>query len=50
MALETFTVLSTSLVTSISEDEMNIRISLCNVQFLNGMLNISLENFPKKTH
>ena len=37
-------------VTSISENEMNIRISLCNVRYVNGMLNISLEIFPKKTH
>ena len=28
-----------------SENEMNIRIPLCNVQHLNGMLNISLEIF-----
>ena len=42
---------STSCMTSISENEMNIRnFSLCNVQHLNGMLNISLEIFPKKTH
>ena len=39
----------TSRVTSISENEMNIRISLCNVRHVNGMLNISLEIFPKKT-
>ena len=31
-----------------SENEMNIRIPLCNVQHLNGMLNISLEIFLKK--
>ena len=37
-------------VTSIPENEMNIRISLCNVRHVNGMLNISLEIFPKKTH
>ena len=36
--------------TSISENEMNIQIPLCNVQHLNGILNISLEIFPKKTH
>ena len=35
----------TSHVTSISENEMNIQIRLCNVQHLNGMLNISLEIF-----
>ena len=40
----------TSHVTSISENEMNIRISLCNVRSVNGMLNISLEIFQKKTH
>ena len=40
----------TSRVTSISENEMNIRISLCNVRRVNGMLNISLEISPKKTH
>ena len=33
-----------------SENEINIRIPLCNVRHLNGMLNISLEIFPKKTH
>ena len=41
---------STSRVTSISENEMNIRISLCNVGRVNGMLNISLKICPKKTH
>ena len=41
---------STSRLTSISENEMDIRISLCNVQHVNGMLNFSLEIFPKKTH
>ena len=40
----------TSRVTSISENEMNIPISLCNVRHVNGMLNISLEIFPKKAH
>ena len=40
----------TSLVTSISKNEKNIRISLCNVQHLNGLMKISLEIFPKKTH
>ena len=30
-------------MTSISENEMNIRISRCNVRHVNGMLNISLE-------
>ena len=39
---------STSRVASISENEMNIRNPLCNVRHLNGMLNISLEIFPKK--
>ena len=38
-----------SCVTSISENELNILISLCNVRHVNGMLNISLEIFPKKT-
>ena len=37
-------------MTSISENEVNIRISLCNVRHVNGMLNISLEILPKKTH
>ena len=32
-----------SRVTSISENEMNIRIPLCNVRHLNEMLNISLD-------
>ena len=32
---------STSCVTSISENEMNIRIPLFNVRHLNGILNIS---------
>ena len=40
----------TSRVTSISENEMNIRIALCHVRHVNGMLNISLEIFVKKTH
>ena len=35
---------------SISKNEMNIRISLCNVRRVNGMLDISLEIVPKKTH
>ena len=35
-------------VTSISKNEMNIQISLCNAQHVNGMLNTSLEIFPKK--
>ena len=39
---------STSCVTSISANEMNIQISLCNVRHVNEMLNISLEIFPKK--
>ena len=34
---------------SISKNEMNIRISLCNVRRVNGMLDISLEIVPKKT-
>ena len=41
---------STSHVTSISKNEMNIQIPLCNVRHLNGILNISLEIFPKKRH
>ena len=40
---------STSHVTSIFENEMNTQIPLCNVRHLNGMLNISLEIFLKKT-
>ena len=40
---------STSRVTSISENKMNIRIPLCNVRHLNGMFDISLtESFRKK--
>ena len=39
-----------SRVNSISKNEMNIRISLCNVRRVNGMLDISLEIVPKKTH
>ena len=39
---------STSRVTSIAENEMNIRSPLCNVRHLHGMLNISLEIFPKR--
>ena len=35
---------------SISKSEMNIRISLCNVRRVNGMLDISLEIVPKVTH
>ena len=50
-AVDSFSFLqSTSRVTSISENEMNIRIPLCNVQHLIGMLNISVEIFPKKSH
>ena len=41
---------STSRMTSISENKMNIQIPFCNVQHLNGILNISLEIFPKKKH
>ena len=41
---------SRSRVNSISKNEMNIRISLCNVRRVNGMLDISLEIVPKKTH
>ena len=33
---------------SISKNEMNIRISLCNVRRVNGMLDISLEIVPKR--
>ena len=33
---------------SFSKNEMNIRISLCNVRRVNGMLNISLEMTEKK--
>ena len=32
---------------SISRNEMNIQISLCNVRRVNGMLDISLEIVPK---
>ena len=39
-----------SRVTSISENEMNIQISLCNVRYVNEMLNISLEIFLNKMH
>ena len=35
---------------SISKNEINIRISLCNARRVNGMLDISLEIVPKKTH
>ena len=38
---------SKSRMASFSENEMNIRIPLCNVRHLNGMLNISPEIFPK---
>ena len=37
-------------VTSISENEKNIQISLCNVRHVNGMLNISLEIRFRKRH
>ena len=39
-----------SRVNSNSKNEMNIRISLCNVRRVNEMLDISLEVVPKKTH
>ena len=39
-----------SRVNRISKNEMNIRISLCNVRRVNGMLDISLKTVPKKTH
>ena len=35
---------------SISKNEMNIRISLCNARRANVTLDISLEIVPKKTH
>ena len=38
-----------SRVNSISRNEMNIQISLCNVRRVNGMLEISLEIVPKDT-
>ena len=38
----------TSRMTSISENEMNIQIPLCNVQPLNGIVKISFETFHKK--
>ena len=41
---------SRSRVNSISKNEMNIRISLCNVWRVNGMLDVSVEIVPKKTH
>ena len=42
---------STSRMASISENEMNILIPLCNVrQILNWILNTSPKIFPKKTH
>ena len=37
-------------VNSNSKNEMNIRISLCNVRRVNEILDISLEVVPKKTH
>ena len=40
----------TSCMTSISENQMNIRIPLSHVRHLNGMLIISLEIFLKKMH
>ena len=46
----TFYSQSRSRVNSNSKNEMNIRISLCNVRRVNGMLDISLEVVPKKTH
>ena len=39
-----------SVKNSNSKNEMNIRISLCNVRRVNEMLDISLEIVPKKTH
>ena len=39
---------SASRMTSISENEMNIQIPLCNVRHLNRILNTSLEIFSKK--
>ena len=39
---------STSRVTSICENEMTIRIPLCNVQHLNQMLNIFSGNLSEK--
>ena len=41
---------STSRVTGITENEMQIRVPLCNVRHLNGILNTSLKIFSKKTH
>ena len=41
---------SRSRVNSNSKNEMNIRISLCNVRRVNEMLDISLEIVPKKMH
>ena len=41
---------SRSRVNSNSKNEMNIRISLCNVRRVNEMLDISLEIVSKKTH
>ena len=38
----------TSRMTSISENEMNIQIPLCNVKHLNGIVKISFETFHKK--
>ena len=37
-------------VNSIAKNEMNIQNSLCNARRVNGMLYISLEVVPKKTH
>ena len=37
-----------SRVTSISENEMNIQISPCNVRHVNGMLNIFSGNLSEK--
>ena len=39
-----------SRVNSIYKNEMTIRIFLCSVRRVNGMLDISLEILPKKTH
>ena len=40
----------TSSMTSISDNEINIRIPLCDVQHLKGILNISLKVYLKTTH
>ena len=37
-----------SCMTSFSKNEMNIQISLCKVQYMNGILKIPLEIFPEK--